>query len=220
MKKLFTLLFFALTVGAFATSVTFQVSMKGTGLDYDSVFVVGSHTDWAFVQMADEGDSLYSVSLNLLAGDTAVYYFITIGYWASDYLDYRELVPADCDYSNELVGWEGDRAFIVPEETMTISYYYGTCDEVETGAGVNDRDENSLQFDLFPNPAGELVTILLPEMVKQTSIEILDISGKTVRKLEYSIGKTTLDVTDLSQGVYLVKVQSGDVNSVRKLIVK
>ena len=114
MKKLFTLLFLALSLSAFSTSITFEVSMKGSGTTYDSVFIVGSQTNWEFVQMTDQGDSVYSVTMNLNSGDTATYYFITIGYWAANYLDYRETVPADCDSSAELAGWDGDRSFIVP----------------------------------------------------------------------------------------------------------
>jgi hypothetical protein len=218
MKKLFTLLLLALSISAFATSVTFEVSMKGSGLEYDSIFVVGSHTSWEFVQMADQGDSLYSVTLNLPATDTAVYYFITIGYWASDYLDYREIVPADCDYSAELVGWEGDRAFIVPAEALTVSYYWGTCEEVEPGVGLNNNISDN--FELFPNPAGDLVTIILPELANNANIEILDISGKIVKTSTTSVPQTTLDLTELTEGLYLVKIVSGENTLVRKLIVK
>ena len=219
MKKIFTLLFLALTLSAFATSVTFKVSMKGSGVEYDSVFVVGSHTDWLFVQMADEGDSLFSVTLNLPEEDTAVYYYITIGWWASDYLDYREIVPAECDASAELVGWDGDRAFIVPADPLTIAYIWGTCDEPAAPSAIHRQSSDFSDFGLFPNPCGNVVTIALNAIHQNTTIEILDISGKKIRDIETSVKNVSVDVSDLTKGLYLVKVNTGISTYVKKLVV-
>jgi hypothetical protein len=223
MKKLLTLLLLALTVSAFAINVTFKVSMKGSGVDYDSVFVVGEPTAWAFVQMVDEGDSRYSASINLTAGDSLAYYFITIGYWATDYLAYRETVPEECALSAELTGdpgWTTDRAFIVPNAPLTISYYWGTCTEVSAGVGINERNEIDPEFELYPNPTNGLVTLNLSEITNRTNIEILDISGKTVKNIETSAKTTSFDVSDLSNGLYMVRVLGGTTTLVRKLIVQ
>jgi hypothetical protein len=219
MRKLFTLLFLALSLSAFSTSITFELSMKGSGVTYDSVFVVGSQTDWLFVQMVDQGDSLFTVSMNLPEGDTAVYYFITIGYWASDYLDYRETVPLDCDNSMELVGWEGDRAFIVPASPVKISNIWGTCDEVPGVSAIKVTNNNE-KLDLFPNPTEGNVTVQLPEFTNFATIEILDLSGKSIRSIDALAKEFTFDVSDLTKGIYIVKVSSGDAISYGKMVVR
>jgi len=219
MKKLITLFFFALSLSAFATSVTFKVSMKGSGMECDSVFIVGNHTDWAFVQMADEGDSLYSVTLNLTETDTVVYYYITIGWWAADYLDWREIVPTDCDQSAELMGWEGDRAFIVPAEALTVAYVWGTCDEPE-GPSAIENTENSYGFELYPNPCKDVLNITLPEEMNQAYVDILDISGKKILSARKSVNSRAIDISDLSEGIYLVRVNDGSRTFVNKLIVQ
>ena len=84
MKRITTLLLLmCLSISAFAVNVTFVVSMEGSGVDYDSVFIVGEQTDWDFVEMEEIGDSLYSATINMNAGDSAAFYFITIGCFTS-----------------------------------------------------------------------------------------------------------------------------------------
>ena len=221
MKKIFTLLLLALSMGAFSTSVTFQVSMKGSGWTYDSIFVVGDMSNWEFVQMADQGDSLFSVTMNIPANDSIVFYYITIGWWASDYLDYREIVPAECDGSAELYGWEGDRAFVIPADAVTYGFYWGTCTEIETGGSTAIPDRNStVDFEMFPNPAGKLLTIQLPGKTNGAVMDIIDISGKAVKKLVLTGINNSIDISGLSEGLYMVRIQSDNVTMVKKLIVQ
>jgi hypothetical protein len=219
MKKFITLLFLALSISAFATSVTFKVSMKGSGVEYDSIFIVGNHTDWNFVQMADEGDSLFSVTLNLPAEDSVVYYYITIGWWASNYLDFRETVPADCDASAELFGWDGDRAFVVPADPITIAYIWGTCEEPPAPSAISNQSEKFSDFELFPNPCSDIVNLSVLSITEKATIEILDISGKKVRDFETSMKNVSIDVSDLTEGLYLVKMINGNSTFVKKLVV-
>jgi hypothetical protein len=221
MKKIFTLLLLALSLSAFSTSVTFEVSMKGSGWTYDSIFVVGDMSNWEFVQMADQGDSLFSVTMNIPADDSIVFYYITIGWWASDYLDYREIVPAECDGSAELYGWDGDRAFIIPAEAVTYGFYWGTCTEIEHdgGTAISDRS-NTADFEMYPNPAGNLLTVQLPGATNGASIDIIDIAGKVAKTIVSSDTRNVIDISDLSEGLYMVRVQDSSTTMVKKLIVQ
>lgn len=86
-----------------------------------------------------------------------------------------------------------------------------------------ERKNKESFFDIFPNPAVNEVTVLFQEnTVLNGNIEILDLSGKQV----YSIttddknGKSTISTANLSPGVYLVKIKSGDKTGVEKLLVK
>lgn len=220
MKKLLFFILAVLSVNAFATLVTFEVSMKGSGIDYDSIFVVGSHTDWEFVEMEDQGDSLFSVTLSIPENDTAVYYFITIGYWASDYLDYRETVPAECDDSEELKGWEGDRAFIVGAEPMTVSYIWGTCEAATVPTFLNNNPVLSEELRLYPNPAQDLLHISFDGQVEITSIDIVDISGRKIYSGIYRQQEVLLDISQISSGAYILQVYSGEKMGIKQLIIE
>jgi hypothetical protein len=219
MKKLITLLFIAVSLSTFSTSVTFKVSMKGSEMECDSVFIVGEQTSWAFVQMTAEGDSIFSTTMNLTEGDSAAYYFITIGYWASDYLDYREIVPEECDFSAELAGWTGDRGLVVPATTTTISYVWGTCDDISASTAIQTTADFE-NIELFPNPGNGIFTLNIPGLNSMASIDIMDISGKNLKSLKTAINSFSIDLSDISEGLYFVKVSEGDKSTVKKLVIK
>ncbi len=222
MRKLFTFFVLAvLSISAFSASITLKVSMKGSGMTYDSVFVVGKSLigpgatkDWEFVYMTPEADSVYSVTFNLTKGDTVVYYFSTGNNWDT-YLDFRETVDTNCDASMEIVGWAGDRGFIVPDAATTIGFYFSSCEELTIVNGIESPSFNQ-SFELFPNPANGFVTLTLSQLTNQT-ISIFDISGKSVKVMNATDLKMNIDISDLSKGVYMVKVSDGEV---RKMIVR
>jgi hypothetical protein len=80
--------------------------------------------------------------------------------------------------------------------------------------GLNENREN--QITLFPNPADELITVLLEN--KPNSIvncKILDASGRAIKSFDLSDKETQISVSDLKTGVYFI--HSG--NSIQKFIV-
>ena len=66
------------------------------------------------------------------------------------------------------------------------------------------------RFKLFPNPAANQITLKNDYLTSSvTSIIIVDISGKIVYNSEREITDnlmTTIDVSDFSNGIYLVKI--------------
>lgn len=76
----------------------------------------------------------------------------------------------------------------------------GTCD----ASLVNNGEKSELP--LYPNPSSGLVNINF-EITQNTTFEIIDSQGKTMLRIECTAGDKFLDLTGLSCGVYLVKVQ-------------
>jgi hypothetical protein len=76
---------------------------------------------------------------------------------------------------------------------------------------------NNNGLELFPNPVGTDVTVLLHgEFVDGTQVIFSDINGKEVKKITYKeqSGKLiTVDLRNLEPGVYLVRMIDGDTNS-------
>ena len=60
---------------------------------------------------------------------------------------------------------------------------------------------------VFPNPVKENITIVLPS-TNDTSIKLYSINGQLVKQTNTSLISTTISLKNLSQGVYILKLQT------------
>lgn len=81
--------------------------------------------------------------------------------------------------------------------------------------------DNQVHFDLFPNPAGNQTDILISGVNgSKYQWEVVDMLGRTVIT-DNSVNKQiTISTTNLTNGVYVVKVSDGAAIGTRKLVVK
>lgn len=221
MKKVFAILFIALSIPAFSVNITFKVSMKGSGMDLSNgVFIVGSINEWAFEALTDEGDSLYSITKDLNAGDTLVYYFITNNTW-DNYESYREpLIPDECD-GDELIGWAGDRAFIVPAVATTRANIWGSCSEPGTPTSTRRALSVDSQLTIYPNPASSYLRISLVSEAENLSAEIFSIAGQLIKTihLQSSVKEVMIDVSGLYKGIYLLRLNADNLHRYQKFAI-
>lgn len=122
--------------------------------------------------------------------------FMHVGQWEADHDSDGEMYHLLCYHVNENV------IFINPE--------YNTCD-------IDEIEENSADngISIYPNPANEVVKILNDNNLNITSVEIIDLTGRTVLCTENC---DEINISELSEGQYFVKV-IGETTSVRKLFI-
>jgi arabinogalactan endo-1,4-beta-galactosidase len=225
MKRLFTLLLILVSFQAFCVKVTFKVDMT----DQDTtqgVWVTGHMAeaspggDWNIKRMVHEGNMIFSWDTTRNPGDSIAYYFLTTGSW-DNYLDYREEVPEECDFSAEINGWEGDRAIVVPAKDTIVRNVWGSC-ETWLPTSVKAYESGNARIKLYPNPSEGDVTIIVPESQDLLSINVIDISGKLldVDKSFVSATEVRLETDDLPEGIYFIKVYNNEFSGIRKLIIK
>lgn len=76
------------------------------------------------------------------------------------------------------------------------------------------------ELSIYPNPVADVLTIANPNNVNLKSVSITDLNGRTIKSIALeSDTDATVDVSDLSAGVYLVTV-ADDNGKVTKKIVK
>jgi hypothetical protein len=63
---------------------------------------------------------------------------------------------------------------------------------------------------IFPNPAGNMITLDLPEYAETLEATIYDITGRILQWQTFA-GHLTADVSTLSPGVYIVRVKGKDI---------
>lgn len=68
--------------------------------------------------------------------------------------------------------------------------------------------ENQLDFTVYPNPVRDDLNIQLPTGTKIAEIAVFDMSGKLIRNATISAQNTKVNVSELSTGVYILKLNS------------
>lgn len=180
-----------------------QIAVKNTTLNtYSSVTTSTTVNDQGWTLLT--GDFTYPSSDPMFAyvkgpnvGDEVVSDF---------YIDDFTLVhegSAEVDFSN-----------IDSNDVVDIGAY----EYINTTAGVWDNYNRYGQIFLYPNPAKNQITI--SKYTANDQIEVMDLLGKYYQlpNLENTLNKTlTLDVSNLSTGIYLVKIRNQYTNSFQML---
>jgi hypothetical protein len=73
--------------------------------------------------------------------------------------------------------------------------------------------QNSIS--VFPNPATDNITVIIPQKV---TIEILNINGQIIKTMILDSGKTAVDIGDLSNGIYIIKAKTDKGVLIKKFI--
>jgi len=111
---------------------------------------------------------------------------------------------------------EGDDACTDPTETVVNS---------EDPSTTFEADVAGFEFDVFPNPASEMVNIsVATENKGDYQLEITSLDGRIVNSVPVSIRNTveliTIDTKSLMTGFYIVKLETKDGLITRKLIIE
>ena len=75
------------------------------------------------------------------------------------------------------------------------------------------------QIIIYPNPANSTVTIRCSKDLTGSSLEILDINGRTVKQTTIHKTLSTINISHLTKGVYFVKISSKQGVEVKKIVV-
>ena len=113
-------------------------------------------------------------------------------------------------------GYQFSHTFTVPGVTTYIcdphpNSMYGTVTVTAT-ASVGEQD--IFNFNIYPVPASDIITN------NQISIEVYDLLGRQNISTISNVtnGKTSLNISGLTRGIYVVKVTKGTTASVKKFI--
>ncbi len=132
-----------------------------------------------------------------------------------------------CEGDNTVLG--NDVTF-VPTEPGTY-FYYGyiegseceiesECVEVShTGSSTKLTRNSAPVFELYPNPSKGVISIEQSE-VANAQLYIYTLSGIEVMQRNIQTGKTTVDLSHLPKGYYLVKTSGGETNQAQKLLIQ
>lgn len=77
------------------------------------------------------------------------------------------------------------------------------------------------KFNVFPNPATDIVTITNNENIGVQQIEVYDINGKNVKSQNYiHENEVQLNISDLAAGTYMLHVKTNQGTAIKKVVKK
>jgi len=184
--------------------VTFKVQMEDSADLSRGVYIVGEITGWEITRLDHEKDLIYSGIFQLAPGeDTLAYYFLTTPTW-TDYLDYREQVPAEC-----ALKWGSDRGIVVPPRDTIISLRWGSCLPIDTVTSIPTFGSlNEAIYQIYPNPASGKFYLSWPGEDPDPDVRFYEISGKevSVEITRNALSSLELDPAELSEGIYILRI--------------
>ncbi len=83
--------------------------------------------------------------------------------------------------------------------------------------GIEDDAEAATQLLVFPNPSSGVLIWKNPAIQQ---IEILDLNGRLLVNSRPAVGQNQLNVSQLADGFYLVRLSDGKKTVIRKLIIR
>ncbi len=103
------------------------------------------------------------------------------------------------------------RIISVDPSFVTVSPPLLSCTQM---VAINESF-NSLNISIYPNPANDYITIEAPQ---KTVLEILNIQGQAIKIINTEKIETSINLSDLSSGVYFIKAKTDKDFIVKKFI--
>lgn len=93
------------------------------------------------------------------------------------------------------------------------------CDTL--GLGVATKDIEKEEVKIFPNPAQDILNIeIIAETLQNIDFKLFNIQGALLKKQIISSAQQTTDISDLSNGMYIIEIrQAGKVLKKEKIVV-
>jgi hypothetical protein len=179
-------------------SVTVTAAGGCTGQDDINVYVLPTQA----VHLSFDGFNLMADNYNAV-----LYVWYHEGEIVDSTTSYTYMPPASGNYFTEVTQENG---CVILSDTLYVSL-----------TGIGDRTMAGLQ--LYPNPSRGRVTLLFPQPVHDLHISIINLTGEKVFEMTPATLETTetvLDLEDLWDGVYLLRIESDDEVVTRKIILR
>ena len=101
--------------------------------------------------------------------------------------------------------------------SSVVGYRGGCSGEASTTLlSINPTDANS-QVSLYPNPAHHQVTVAAQHIL---SVQLINVMGQVVSRQQVDAPKVNIDLQNMPQGIYFVRVETPNSTTTSKLVVK
>ncbi|CAM4054707.1 T9SS type A sorting domain-containing protein [Flavobacterium antarcticum] len=134
------------------------------------------------------------------------------------------MVPNEVDFVQVVVGANATAVPPVPANTVTSNMlfdnYVARASATNTLLGVNDFvSVETNVISVYPNPATDLLNVATNGSDTINAVQIVDLNGREVFTKSFSnVSDAQINVNDLSAGMYLINIKSGDKSVTKKFL--
>ncbi len=118
----------------------------------------------------------------------------------------------------------GSACKLISDAQKVKSFYSATIPNclLSINIGINEQNNFSSQFSIYPNPANSMVYIYSePYFNSKTTVKIMDVLGKTIlTKQMDDLNHSGININELNSGVYFITVNFDNNKSIVKKFVK
>lgn len=87
-------------------------------------------------------------------------------------------------------------------------------------SGTHNVKEENLDFEIFPNPANEELTVSSLQFTeKKTLLEIFDVAGRKIYSATPTTTNFKLRTSNFSNGIYFLEVKTENTSTTKKFVV-
>jgi len=103
---------------------------------------------------------------------------------------------------------------------ITLFFFLFTlCISAQESKAVSAAGKEPIEgLNIYPNPASSDRIYITSKLAETKEVAIFDVLGKKV--LQATITGKELNISELTPGVYIIKIKEGEATATRKLIVK
>lgn len=204
--------------------------VKATGAIYNSLYLIGDATPNGYNISSPAPMSQDAANINLFTWEgPLVAGYVKFSTFAGGWCDGDWLLAATADQSLTETGYaiyagcppnEADLKWIVTAETA--GYYRIVIDLVNKTVTFSQTTGltylNQSRLSVYPNPAQNTITVSQRDVIQR--IDIVTLSGKNVLTSFSDKSSSTVDVSDLAKGIYLVKaISQNNTSTVHMLVI-
>lgn len=201
-------------------NVTFRVDLNDEIVNAAGVFVSGDFMNPAWVkdslEMMDEGNGVYSITVEVVPGEYQFKYFNGDG--GDDDGETTNFEEGGCGAANAVGGYNRVLNIEGLEKDTTLpAWMYNSC--ALSTASIQDVLAHDVS--IYPNPANNQVKITVAKEIGTVNITMMDLTGRAIINTTTANGESTLNWSDLQSGVYLIRISDTNGQSaIHKLIVE
>lgn len=137
-----------------------------------------------------------------------------------------QVITGSYNWSNSATFRNDENIVIVHDATIANIYFQEFSQRFKDSGGtliVSDDYKTAVpdRFLIYPNPASDVLHISASVQAPQFSLNLMDINGRVIQQNNFTQSSinTTLDLSPLSNGIYLLQITSGKVNKTIKVSV-